>query len=381
MIELAAGPGRITRWLRFRLTVSYVLFFGLVFAASGLLFRGILRSIQNDQVRALLEEEWAALRGYLSIERKDGQTVARWDYRREDPGQSLIVERLRSLYLIADDSGQILEASPRYRSIGIESAADIRARVEANEVRFDFRRGRAGRPYLIRSGLVIDSKRRYYVTIGTSLDQYEAILAQFSWYYLASLPVAVLGCALLGWFVSKRALTPVTDLARQTEAISGSNLSLRISSRGAGDELDDLISTFNKMVERLEQSFNQTRQFSTDVSHELRTPLTVIRGQLEVALLTASSEDQYREAILKALDDVERLSNTVRALLQLSQAESGQLALNRTDLTPAQSSAGSPISSRCSPSPTGSASISTSTPGRRRSSPTASSWNASSRTF
>ena len=83
---------------------------------------------------------------------------------------------------------------------------------------------------------------------------------------------------------------------------------------------------------RLNHSFEQIRQFSTDVSHELRTPLTVVRGQLEVALFTAQTVEQYREAMADALEGVERLSNIVRALLMLSQAESGQLALQKTEL-------------------------------------------------
>jgi len=82
----------------------------------------------------------------------------------------------------------------------------------------------------------------------------------------------------------------------------------------------------------LGQSFEQIRQFSTDVSHELRTPLTAIRGQLEVALFTAATPDQYRDAMVNALEDVEKLSSIVRALLLLSQAESGQLVLQKTAL-------------------------------------------------
>ena len=102
--------------------------------------------------------------------------------------------------------------------------------------------------------------------------------------------------------------------------------------RHAGDELDRLIEAFNHMMTRLNRSFEQIRQFSTDVSHELRTPLTVVRGQLEVALFTAQTVDQYREAMADALEGVERLSNIVRALLMLSQAESGQLALQKTEI-------------------------------------------------
>ena len=125
---------------------------------------------------------------------------------------------------------------------------------------------------------------------------------------------------------------PVMEVAQAAQRISGSNLSLRIPTRGAGDELDYLIETFNRMIERLESSFQQIRQFSTDVSHELRTPITAIRGQLEVALFTAKTVDQYRDATLNSLQDIERLSQIVRALLLLSQAESGQLALQKTRL-------------------------------------------------
>ncbi|HWE00459.1 MAG TPA: ATP-binding protein, partial [Bryobacteraceae bacterium] len=114
--------------------------------------------------------------------------------------------------------------------------------------------------------------------------------------------------------------------------ISGSNLSLRIPSRGTRDELDYLIGTFNQMIERLEGTFHQIRQFSADVSHELRTPITVIRGQLEVALFTAQTADQYRDAIVNSLADIERLSQIVRALLLLSQSESGQVVLQKQRL-------------------------------------------------
>ena len=74
------------------------------------------------------------------------------------------------------------------------------------------------------------------------------------------------------------------------------------------------------------------KQFSADVSHELRTPITAIRGQLEVALFTAKTTDQYREAMFNALQDIDRLSQIVRALLLLSQAESGQLVLQKSRL-------------------------------------------------
>jgi heavy metal sensor kinase len=168
--------------------------------------------------------------------------------------------------------------------------------------------------------------------MGRPMDESDKILNRYTWVYAGLIPFSLFCGCVIGWLLTGRALTPVIEVARAAKRISSSNLSLRIPTRGAGDELDYLIETFNKMIERLESSFQQIRQFSMDVSHELRTPITAIRGQLEVALFTAKTTEQYQEATVNSLQDVERLSQIVRALLLLSQAESGQLALQHTRL-------------------------------------------------
>jgi heavy metal sensor kinase len=199
------------------------------------------------------------------------------------------------------------------------------------------RRDHNGAAYLIRAGIVFDEKHQapFYLALGVPLANNETILRQYTWFAVGPVAGALLLGSLLGWFMAGRALTPVLAVAQAAQRISGSNLSLRIPTREANDELDYLVLTFNRMIDRLEASFRQMRQFSTDVSHELRTPITAIRGQLEVALFTAKTTEQYRDAMVNALQDIDRLSQIVRALLLLSQAESGQLALQkaRVDLS------------------------------------------------
>jgi heavy metal sensor kinase len=169
--------------------------------------------------------------------------------------------------------------------------------------------------------------------MGRSIEGNERTVANFmrSYYFLV-LPGAIFVTGLLGWALAGRAIRPLNLVAATAQEITGSKLSLRIPRRHANDELDNLIDSFNRMTARLSRSFDQIRQFSTDVSHELRTPLTAIRGQLEVALFTAEKPEQFRDAMVNALEDVEKLSSIVRALLLLSQAESGQLALQKTML-------------------------------------------------
>jgi heavy metal sensor kinase len=172
----------------------------------------------------------------------------------------------------------------------------------------------------------------YFVALGYSLANSEKTLREFSLLYIAVIPGSLILGSFLGWFMAGRALAPVRAAAQAAQRISSSNLSMRIPMRNAGDELDYLILTFNRMIDRLEGSFQQMKQFSTDVSHELRTPITAIRGQIEVALFTAQTTEQYREAMFNALQDIDRLSQIVRALFLLSQAESGQLVLQKSRL-------------------------------------------------
>ncbi len=188
-----------------------------------------------------------------------------------------------------------------------------------------------GISYQVISSTMTDSKRqrKWYVAEGRALTEDQQVLRKFRKNFLIFLPLALLVCTLVSWLSAGAALRALQSVESAAGEITGSNLGLQIPKRGVDDELDRLIESFNEMSRRLKASFDQMRQFSTDVSHELRTPLTAIQGQLEVALFTAKSKEQLQEAIENALQDVERLSNLVRALLLLSQSESGQVPMNR----------------------------------------------------
>jgi heavy metal sensor kinase len=330
------GPGRwkFTRSLRFRLTLSYVVFFAILLSSLGILFRQALVTLLDRQTRALLEEEWAAVNGYLRIERRRQHY---WYYDPTDLEEAAVVERLRRYFLLADTEGSVMEASSGYRVLGVDKPEEIRAAIRSQKEEWKIRYDSNDEPYLVRAGILHDDRRRqYFMAIALPLTENQRTIEAFTLNYSVLLPAMILASSLLGWFLAGRALRPLDQVSRTAQRISGSSLDVRMAPRGAGDELDRLIEAFNHMMERLTAAFEQVRQFSTDVSHELRTPLTAIRGQLEVALFTAKTPEQYREAALNALEDVERLSQIVKALLLLSRSESGQLALQKTavDLSP-----------------------------------------------
>lgn len=314
----------IFKGLRFRLAVSYTLFFAILLTGFGFVLRGMLRGVIETTVEGLLDEEWAAMKGFLRV---DAAGKPQWVYDPNDKEEAAIVERLRLIYMIANEKGEVMESSEVYRDIGFQSPALIASVMDQSRTSYAFHRNARDQVFMVRQGTLIEPTGRFFVALGRNFTPSLQVIDQFSNAYFGALPLVTLTAAFLGWLLARRAIDPLTEVAGQMAQVTGENLSLRVPLRGSRDELDHMIESYNRMVERLEQSFQQVRQFSTDVSHELRTPITVVRGQLEVAMMTAKTEEELREAIEAALVDIDRLSQLVRALLNLARAEGGQLAL------------------------------------------------------
>ncbi len=141
------------------------------------------------------------------------------------------------------------------------------------------------------------------------------------------LPAIVLGL-LGGWWITRRALAPVTALTKAIERIHDRNLREQLPRTHSGDELDRLTEVFNAMTARLDGSFQRIREFSLHASHELKTPLTVMRGELETALREENFTPVQKERLLSQIDEIERLAKIVDALTLLTKADAGQVKLN-----------------------------------------------------
>ena len=323
--RLLRPPSRPALGLRTRLTLSYLLLFAVVMASVGLTFHQALVVVFHQQAERLLDGEWNALKGFLRA--RDTELV--WAYDPEHPEEAFTVDRLRRIFLLTDAQGDVLEMSNGYAAIGREAPETVRRVLQSGRQWTVKRSGSRGESYMVRMGPYGAGNRTYFVAIGLPISETERVPARMLAVYAIAAPVMLLAIAVLGWYAAGRALSPLIRVAEAARTVSGGNLSLRILPLGTRDELDELIATFNSMMERLEANFEQMRRFSIDASHELRTPLTAIRGQLEVALLTAKTTEDFRRSIATALEDVERLGRIVQSLLQLAQAETGQIRLNR----------------------------------------------------
>jgi signal transduction histidine kinase len=149
---------------------------------------------------------------------------------------------------------------------------------------------------------------------------------------VALLAVVVLGtgATLVGaWWLAGSAVRPVWEITAQATHIESGTLAQRIAVHADTEEYRELVGVLNRMLERLERGFEAQRRLTADVGHELRTPLTAMRGEIEVALRTPRSPDDYRRVLHSLLEEIEHLSDFTDDVLFVTRAESRLMRAER----------------------------------------------------
>jgi two-component system heavy metal sensor histidine kinase CusS len=192
-------------------------------------------------------------------------------------------------------------------------------------------RGKEGRPFRVTSVLVPvgDTGASDTVQIAVDVSQKEALLARYRFWFWSIFAASFAIFPLVGYRVARQGIRPVEEMANTARHISSKNLRERILAEGYPFELASLASTFNQMLDRLEDSFERISRFSADIAHDLRTPVNNIRGEAEVALARARSAEEYRDVIESCLEEAVRLSDLIGDLLFLARAESPLTDLRR----------------------------------------------------
>ncbi len=226
---------------------------------------------------------------------------------------------------ILDKSGNIDYDADRSLPKRLPLTAETVKRAETGEVVFETLYGLDTYPIrMINYPVVKNDKLISLVQVGSSLEYVEETLHRLFLIIIFTVPTVILFSSVGGYFLAKAALGPVAEITDAARRIGAKDLSQRIPVRNKKDEMGRLAATFNEMLERLEKSFAQIRQFSADASHELRTPLTILKGETEWALRTARSAKDYKEILSSSLEEINTMSRIVEDLLILSRADIGE---------------------------------------------------------
>jgi heavy metal sensor kinase len=170
------------------------------------------------------------------------------------------------------------------------------------------------------------------ISVGYPFEEVSSILNNLFSVLVLIVPASFIISIIGGVFLARKSLSPVAQITKTARDISISNLNQRIPYNEIEDETGRLVLTFNDMIERLQKSFEQTKQFSINASHELRTPLTILRGEIEIALKSEKTAEEYKALLNSSLDEIIRMSSIIDSLLTLTKSETGQTDLELVEL-------------------------------------------------
>jgi len=154
--------------------------------------------------------------------------------------------------------------------------------------------------------------------IHTSIKHLENIL-------MIWIPILLIISIIIGYFIIKNALLPVKKTINEVKDIETNQLQKRLNSHTLNDEIDELVTTFNFMLDKLDDSFTKIKRFSNDVSHELKTPLTIIRGEIELGLRKDRTNKEYKDILYSTLEETKSLQELINSLLFLSKTNDTEI--------------------------------------------------------
>lgn len=315
--------------LRFKLTLWYVLILGiLLISFSSFLYFTLSKSLYRDvdnKLRSLAE----------LIASESASPLSKFGFGNIDQAleTSLNLKPIGKFIQVLDESGNIGRKSDNLKNIQLPISLSALKNASKGLITFETNRPFGNSPLRTVTFPVLENNHiTKIVQVASSLEDVEDALNTLLIILMIAVPFALLVASLGGQFLANKALKPVDHITQTARLITSQNLNQRIKPPKVKDEISRLIETFNEMISRLDRSFNQVKQFSTDVSHELKTPLTILKGEVEVALRKERVLYEYEQILKSNLEEINRMSQIVEGLLLLSKADSGEIRLNREDM-------------------------------------------------
>ncbi len=168
--------------------------------------------------------------------------------------------------------------------------------------------------------------------VGQSTEEEEALLETFREVFTGfMIPAIILGIG-GGSFLAYRALRPVRNLIQTIRSVSTGRMDARVPASQTRDELDELVSLFNSMLEKIETLIKGMHGSLDAVAHDLRTPLARLRGSAEMALRSEQSQDASREALADCVEEADRILTMLNTLMDISEAETGAMKLHLEEM-------------------------------------------------
>ena len=315
--------------LRLRLTLWYVFILAAVLVAfSSFLYLTLSKSLYRS-----VDNKLRSLAGLIAAESASPTSKFGFGNIDQTLEASMNLKPVGKFIQVLDESGRIGGKSENLRNIQLPISLNALKNASMGLVTFETNRSFRKIPLrIITLPMAEKDHTMRIVQVASSLEDVEDTLNTLLLILLITVPTALLLASLGGQFLAHKALKPVDQITQTARMITSHNLNQRIVPPKVKDEISRLVETFNDMITRLDQSFKQIKQFSSDASHELKTPLTILRGEVEVSLRRERSPEQYRDVLKSNLEEIGRMTQIVNDLLLLSKADNDEIHLHRREL-------------------------------------------------
>ncbi len=317
------------RSLRFKLTLWYVLILAILLTSfSTFLYLTMSRSLYRD-----VDQKLKALAELIASESTSPLSKFGFGPIDQTLETSLGLKPIGKFIQVIDESGRIGQSSENLKSIQLPISLNALRNGLKGLITYETNRSIRNTPLRI---ITYPVKEQNQVTkmiqVASSLEDVEDALHTLLLILVVTVPSILLIASLGGLFLANKALKPVDRITQTARMITSQNLNQRIQTLKVKDEISRLIDTFNEMISRLDHSFRQIKQFTTDASHELKTPLTILKGEVEVALRKRRDAHEYERILESNLEEINRMTKIVEDLLLLSKADIGEIRLNKEDI-------------------------------------------------
>jgi two-component system heavy metal sensor histidine kinase CusS len=229
-------------------------------------------------------------------------------------------------YRISSDAGVQIYASPGSNLDRFVKIAQPVENITIETVGIWRDQGATFRGAVLRTGSDgLRGSSKLTIAVATGINFHLHYLESFRDYLRIITVAACLIAILATWLAVHQGHAPIRRISREMRRVGSDQLHIRLEPDAVPTELVELATSFNGMLERLENVFRRLSDFSGDIAHELRTPITNLKTHTEVALSQARSVEQYREVLYSNLEEYERMAKMLSDMLFLAQADNNLL--------------------------------------------------------
>lgn len=184
----------------------------------------------------------------------------------------------------------------------------------------------SGHHYLLAAGRTESGQQ---LQVALDLEHNDELLAAYRRQLLVVILAGVIVAGLAGALITRRGLRPIAMITRAAQQTRANRLDTRIATHAWPAELTALAGEFDRMLDRLEESFRRLTQCTGDMAHALRNPINNLRGEAEVALSRSRSTEEYQQVLSSSLEEYDRLARMIDGLLFIARADEATTAIER----------------------------------------------------